>query len=221
MEHTKLTPIESLSHYFTKNRKKISLPNLFFSNTIVFEQLQNPPETPNTEETSVSVAYNSMENTNSEQSSLSPNKSSISPTKTHDEVIDDLEIEHDQNLDMLLPIDEAPEIQLNGELFNEENCDIIDEQDNLEEEETENGKKLKTRLQKEVFFFLVQLFARGILLMKKLEIEETKTTYSNFKTDIIKVGLVFSISNFFIKKSSLANKWMSFSYSSSTLEQDI
>lgn len=141
MEHTKLTPIESLSHYFTKNRKKISLPNLFFSNTIVFEQLQDPPETPNTEETSVSVAYNSMENTNSEQSSLSPNKSSISPTKTHDEVIDDLEIEHDQNLDMLLPIDEAPEIQLNGELFNEENCDIIDKQDNLEDEETENGKK--------------------------------------------------------------------------------
>ena len=141
MELTKLTPIESLSHYFTKNRKKISLPNLFFSNTIVFEQLQDPPETPNTEETSVSVAYNSMENTNSEQSSLSPNKSSISPTKTHDEVIDDLEIEHDQNLDMLLPIDEAPEIQLNGELFNEENCDIIDKQDNLEEEETENGKK--------------------------------------------------------------------------------
>ena len=130
MEHTKLTPIESLSHYFTKNRKKISLPNLFFSNTIVFEQLQDPPETPNTEETSVSVAYNSMENTNSEQSSLSPNKSSISPTKTHDEVIDDLEIEHDQNLDMLLPIDEAPEIQLNGELFNEENCDIKTQRNN-------------------------------------------------------------------------------------------
>ena len=71
MEHTKLTPIESLSHYFTKNRKKISLPNLFFSNTIVFEQLQDPPETPNTEETSVSVAYNSMENTNSKFSKKS------------------------------------------------------------------------------------------------------------------------------------------------------
>ena len=54
--------------------------------------------------------------------------------------------------------------------------------------------------------------------MKKLEIEETKTTYySTFKTDIIKVGLVFSISNFFIKKSSLANKWMSFSYSNLAL----
>ena len=45
--------------------------------------------------------------------------------------------------------------------------------------------------------------------MKKLEIEETKATkYSTFKTYRIKVGLVFSISNFFITKTSLANKWM-------------
>ena len=45
---------------------------------------------------------------------------------------------------------------------------------------------------KRVFFFLIHLFARDILLMKNLEIEETKTTeYSTFKTDIIKVGLVF------------------------------
>ena len=29
---------------------------------------------------------------------------------------------------------------------------------------------------KKVFFFLIHLFARDILLMKKLEIEETKTT---------------------------------------------
>ena len=50
---------------------------------------------------------------------------------------------------------------------------------------------------------LIHLFARGVLLVKKLEIEETKTT------DIIKVGLVFSISNFFITKTSLANKWRS------------
>ena len=36
--------------------------------------------------------------------------------------------------------------------------------------------------------------------MKKLEIEKTKPTFtiSTFKTDIIIVGLVFSISNFFI-----------------------
>ena len=46
--------------------------------------------------------------------------------------------------------------------------------------------------------------------MKKMEIEKTKPTFtiSTFKTDIIKVGLVFSISNFFINKTSLANKWM-------------
>ena len=46
--------------------------------------------------------------------------------------------------------------------------------------------------------------------MKKLEIKETKTTqYSIFRTDQIKVGLVFPISNFFINKMSLANIWMS------------
>ena len=69
---------------------------------------------------------------------------------------------------------------------------------------------------KKVVFF--SSFARNILSMKKLEIQETKiTVYSTFKTDIIKVGLVFSISNFFIRKSSLASKWMSFSYSNSAL----
>ena len=56
---------------------------------------------------------------------------------------------------------------------------------------------------------LIHLFAREVLLVKKLEIEETETTwYSTFETDIVKVGLVFSISNFFITKTSLANKWM-------------
>ena len=55
--------------------------------------------------------------------------------------------------------------------------------------------------------------------MKKLEIKKTKPTYiiSTFKTDIIKVGLVFSISNFFIAKMSLANNWRSFSSSNSAL----
>ena len=45
--------------------------------------------------------------------------------------------------------------------------------------------------------------------MKKLEIETTKPTFiiSTIKTDILKVGLVFSISNFFITKTSLANNW--------------
>jgi hypothetical protein len=56
--------------------------------------------------------------------------------------------------------------------------------------------------------------------MKKLKIEETKATwYSTFKTDMIKVGLVFSISNFFINKFALANLWMSFSCSNSALEK--
>ena len=36
---------------------------------------------------------------------------------------------------------------------------------------------------------LIHLFARKVLLVKKLEIEETK--YSTFKADIIKVDLVF------------------------------
>ena len=44
---------------------------------------------------------------------------------------------------------------------------------------------------------LIHLFAREVLLVEKLEIKETKTTYySTFKTDIIKLGLVFSISNY-------------------------
>ena len=55
--------------------------------------------------------------------------------------------------------------------------------------------------------------------MKKLEIEKTKPTYIilTFKTDIIIVGLVFSISNFFIAKMSLANNWRSFSSSNLAL----
>ena len=44
----------------------------------------------------------------------------------------------------------------------------------------------------EGIIFLIHLFAREVLLVKKLEIKEAKTTqYSTFKTDIIKVGLVF------------------------------
>ena len=51
--------------------------------------------------------------------------------------------------------------------------------------------------------------------MKELEIEKTKHTFikSVLKVDIIKMGLVFSISNFFIAKTSLANNWRSFSSS--------
>ena len=43
----------------------------------------------------------------------------------------------------------------------------------------------KAKLQKEGIFFLIHLFARDILLVKKLKIEDTKTTlYSTFKTDM-------------------------------------
>ena len=50
--------------------------------------------------------------------------------------------------------------------------------------------------------------------MKKLDIEKTKPTFiiSTFKTDI-KSGLSFSICNFYIAKTSLANNWRSFSSS--------
>ena len=48
--------------------------------------------------------------------------------------------------------------------------------------------------------------------MKKFKIEESKATqYLTFKTDVIKVGLVYSIFNFFINKIALANIWMSVS----------
>ena len=45
--------------------------------------------------------------------------------------------------------------------------------------------------------------------MKKLEIEKTKPTFiiTVLKVDIIKVGLVFLISKFFITKTPLANNW--------------
>ena len=56
-----------------------------------------------------------------------------------------------------------------------------------------------------------------------MEIEKTKPTFiiSTFKIDIIKLGLVFSISNFFIAKTSLANNWRSFSSSCLALRETI
>ena len=68
---------------------------------------------------------------------------------------------------------------------------------------------VKAELLQEGIFFLIHLFARDVLVMKKLEIEKTKPTFiiSVLKVDIIKVGLVFSISNFFITKTPLANNW--------------
>ena len=64
-----------------------------------------------------------------------------------------------------------------------------------------NNKNIMNTEAELLLLKLIHLFAREVLLIKKLEIEETKTIeYSTFKTDIIKGGLVFSISNFFINK---------------------
>ena len=71
------------------------------------------------------------------------------------------------------------------------------------------GIKISPKKVKLLQLKLIHLFVREVLLVKKLEIKEITTTqFSTFNTDIIKVGLVFSISNFFITKTSLANKWM-------------
>ena len=88
------------------------------------------------------------------------------------------------------------------EILNTVGCSIYSEADF-------HSKTDKAEWLQEGIFFLLQLFARGILVMKMLEIEKTKPTFiiSTFKTDIGKVGLVFLISNIFIAKTSLANKW--------------
>ena len=54
-------------------------------------------------------------------------------------------------------------------------------------------KALKRAFKAELLLLkLIHLFAREVLLVKMLEIEETKTAwYSTFKTDIKKVGIVF------------------------------
>ena len=56
---------------------------------------------------------------------------------------------------------------------------------------------------------LIHLFARDILLIKRLEIGKTKPTFiiSVLKVEY-KVVLVSSISNLFSNKISLANKWV-------------
>ena len=77
----------------------------------------------------------------------------------------------------------------------------------------------KAELLQEGTFFLIHLFARVVLAMKKLEIEETKPTFiiSVSKVEYW-VVLLSLISNFFINETSLANKWMSFSSSNLALE---
>ena len=68
----------------------------------------------------------------------------------------------------------------------------------------------------EGIFFLIHLFGRDVLVMKSFEIEKTKPT-SVLKVEYY-VVLVSTISNFFTNKTSLANKWMSFSSSNLALD---
>ena len=65
----------------------------------------------------------------------------------------------------------------------------------------------KAELPLEGIFFPLSFLPWEFLSVKKLEIEKTKTTkYTTFKTDMIKVVLVFSISNFFSNKNSQGRK---------------
>ena len=66
---------------------------------------------------------------------------------------------------------------------------------------------LKPNLRDQVLFSRTDFLPWEFLLIKKLEFDKTKPTqYTTFKTDIIKVVLVFSISNFFINKNSQGRK---------------
>ena len=61
--------------------------------------------------------------------------------------------------------------------------------------------------EKVLFFSRTGFLLWDILLIKRLDFEKTKPSqYSTFKTDITKVDLVFSISNFFIDKISQGRK---------------
>ena len=65
----------------------------------------------------------------------------------------------------------------------------------------------KAELPQVGIFFALNFLPWEFLLIKKLEIQKTKTTqYTTFKTDILKVVLVFSISNIFTNKNSQGRK---------------
>ena len=67
--------------------------------------------------------------------------------------------------------------------------------------------KAKAELPLEGIFFALNFLPWEFLLVKKLEIKKTKTTkYTTFKTDIKKVVLVFTISNFFNNENSQGRK---------------
>ena len=67
--------------------------------------------------------------------------------------------------------------------------------------------KAKAELLQEGIFFLVHLFARDFLIMKRLEIKKTKPTFSISVLKVYyQVVLVSLISNFFSNKIYHANK---------------
>ena len=69
--------------------------------------------------------------------------------------------------------------------------------------------ELKLNLQKKVLFSRTDFLPWELLVIKKSEFEKTKPTCNTtFKTDVIKVVFVFSISNFFINKNSQGRKFV-------------
>ena len=73
----------------------------------------------------------------------------------------------------------------------------------------------KAELLQDGIFFLIHLFARDVLVMTKLEIEKT-LIISVLKVEyyVVLFSLIFNV---FTNKTSLVNKWMSFSSSNSAL----
>ena len=66
---------------------------------------------------------------------------------------------------------------------------------------------LKLNYRRQVFHFALNFLPWEFLLIKKLDFEKNKIIqYTTFKTDMIKVFLVFSISNFFTNKNSQGRK---------------
>ena len=79
-------------------------------------------------------------------------------------------------------------------------------------------KSNKPELPQEGILFRTQFPSLGIFINKKLDFEKTKATqYTTFKTDILEVVLVFSISNFFTIKNSKGRKFSAVSCSNSAL----
>ena len=65
----------------------------------------------------------------------------------------------------------------------------------------------KAKLLQVGFFFALNFLTWEFLLVKKLEVQENKTNqFTTFKIDILKMVLVFSISNIFANKNSQGRK---------------